>query len=279
VPRELFETVEKMAMLTAPTEPFDVPRWIDDAKVHPDHHLQVARALYSVPTLYLHVRVRADKTTVRIYFGTELIKMHPRQPPGGRSTDGNDYPVGKAAHAMRSVDAVLAKAKDKGTHVGEYVERLLAGPLPWARMRQGYVLIGLCDKYGNGRVEAICQSALAFGVVDVGRVTRMVKAAAKPTVPAQAKRQGNLVQLRLPRFARPEQQFETRSVAKKEEGKPRCPAPTLSSALVNENSRHATAECNIDEVHHRLEPLARRVVRRRRNPPERASIFVVHVVV
>jgi transposase len=218
VPRELFESVEKEMMLPAPTEAFDVPRWIDDAKVHPDHHVQVARALYSVPTLYLHkhVRVRADKTTVRIYFGTELIKVHPRQPPGGRSTDRSDYPVGKAAYAMRSVDAVLARAKDKGAHVGEYVERLLAGPLPWTRMRQAYALLRLCEKYGDGRVEAVCQSALAFDVVDVSRVTRMVKAAVKPSAPSPDNSQSKVVQLTLPRFARPEQHFETRPAADKE---------------------------------------------------------------
>jgi transposase len=221
VPREVFESVEKAAMLPAPTESFDVPRWIDDAKVHADHHIQVARALYSVPTLYLHkrVRVRVDKSTVRIYFGTELIKMHPRQLPGGRSTDTSDYPVGKAAYAMRSIDAVLAKAKDKGAHVGAYVERLLAGPLPWTRMRQAYALLRLCDKYGDGRVEAVCQSALAFGVIDISRVTRMLKAAAKPIAPTVGKPTSNLVQLTLPRFARPEQHFETRPVAKKDEGK------------------------------------------------------------
>lgn len=221
VPSELFESAEKAAMLPPPAEPFDVPRWIDDAKVHPDHHIQVARALYSVPTLYLHkrVRVRADKTTVRIYFGTELIKMHPRQPPGGRSTDASDYPVGKAAYAMRSVDAVLTRAKDKGAHIGMFVERLLAGPLPWTRMRQAYALVRLCDKHGDGRVEAVCQSALAFDVVDVSRVTRMVKAAAKPTTPTQGNPRSNLVQLALPRFARPEQHFETRPAAKKDEGK------------------------------------------------------------
>jgi len=222
VPCELFESMEKAAMLPAPTESFDVPRWIDDAKVHPDHHIQVARALYSVPTLYLHkrVRVRVDKTTVRIYFGTELVKMHPRQAPGGRSTDVNDYPTGKAAYAMRSVDAVLAKSREKGSHIGAYVERLLAGPLPWTRMRQTYALLRLCDKYGDGRVEAVCQSALAFDVVDVGRVSRMVKAAAKPSAsPSQTVRPSNLVQLPLPRFARPEQHFETRTTSKNEEGK------------------------------------------------------------
>jgi transposase len=218
VPREVFEEVEKASMLAAPSELFDVPIWAEHAKVHPDHHVQIARALYSVPTLYLRkeVRVRADKTTVKIYFGTDLIKLHPRKPPGGRSTDTNDYPVGKATYALRSVDGLVAKAKDKGMHVGIYAERLLGGPLPWTRMRQGYALLRLCEKYGDGRVEAVCQSALAFDVVDVVRIARMLKRATKPASPEQGDRK--VVQLVLPRFARPEQHFQTRPTTKKEEG-------------------------------------------------------------
>jgi hypothetical protein len=193
-----------------------VPLWVDDAKVHPDHHIQIARALYSVPTLYLHkhVRARADKSCVKIYSGAELIKVHPRKPPGGRSTDVSDYPVGKAAYALRSVDGLLAKAKEKGAHVGIYAERILAGPLPWARMRQAYALLRLCDKYGDGRVEAVCQSALAFDVVDVKRITRMLKMAVVPAVPPRG--EGKVVPLTLPRFARPEEHFETRNAQKKE---------------------------------------------------------------
>jgi hypothetical protein len=84
-------------------------------------------------------------------------------------------------------------------------------------MRQAYALLRLCDKYGDGRVEAVCQSALAFDVVDVSRISRMLKAAAKP-MPAPDKPQGKLVQLTLPRFARADQHFETRSGSKKEEG-------------------------------------------------------------
>jgi hypothetical protein len=220
VPRDVFESREKATMLPPPAEPFDVPIWVDDAKVHGDHHIQVARALYSVPTLYLHktVRVRADSKLVKIYSGTELIKVHERQPPGGRSTDVNDYPRGKADYALRSVDALLAKAKSKGVHVGIYAERLLDGPLPWARMRQAYALLRLCDKYGEGRVEAVCQSALAFDVVDVGRVSRMLKLSMKPTAPGgKENSERKLVRL-VPRFARSEQHFETRSSSTKKGG-------------------------------------------------------------
>ena len=216
VPRERFEATEKAAMLPPPSAPFDVPIYVDKAKVHPDHHIQIARALYSVPSTSgaKIVSARADKATVKIYAGTLLIKMHPRQAAGGRSTDPSDYPSGKADYALRSVDALLAKAKDKGHHVGVYAERLLGGPLPWARMRAAYALLRLCDKFGDGRVEAVCQSALAFDVVDVARITRMLKAAAKPASPEQAG--GKIVQLALPRFARPEQHFETRNPGKKE---------------------------------------------------------------
>jgi hypothetical protein len=155
VPREVFQTEEKVAMLPPPTEPFDLPFWVE-ANAHADHHVQVARALYSVPTQVVGktMRVRADRTTVRIPLGAELVKVHPRKAPGQRSTDVNDYPPGKAAYALRSVDALVAKAKGKGVHVGTYAERIVAGPLPWSRMRQGYALLRLCDKYGPERLDS-----------------------------------------------------------------------------------------------------------------------------
>jgi hypothetical protein len=216
VPREVFESVERSTMRAAPTELYDVPVYLDRAKVHPDHHVQALSALYSVPHLYLrkHVRVRLDRRVVKIYFGTELIKMHERQPPGGRSTDPSDYPPHKSAYALRDVDALLAKAQSKGDHVGTYAQRLLGGPLPWSKMRQVYALLALCDKFGDGRVEAICQSALAFDVVDVSRVAKMLKAAAKPTRPVQGSK---VVQLSLPRFVRPTEHFETRAQARRKE--------------------------------------------------------------
>lgn len=217
IPRELYEAEEKPAMLPPPTEPFDVPLWTE-AKVHPDHHIQVQRALYSVPTKHLHqrVRVRADRSVVRIYAGTELVKIHPRKQPGGRSTDPSDYPMDKAVYALRSVDGALDKARKRGEHIGLFAERLLGGPLPWARMRQAYALLRLCDKFGDGRVEALCQSSLAFDVVDVHRLTRMLKTAVKPTEPGSVA--GRVVQLTLPRFARAPEQFGTRGPASKKDG-------------------------------------------------------------
>jgi transposase len=178
VPRDVYEVEEKPHMRPAPSAPFDVPRWTT-AKIHPDHHAQVGRALYSLPTMYIGktLDVRVDRATVRFYLGAAFVKLHGRVAPGKRSTDVSDFPSKKAAYALRSVDAVRLAAKAKGEHIGAFSTRLLDGPLPWIRMRQAYALLRLCDRYGVDRVDALCARALAFGVIDTRRIERMLKAA------------------------------------------------------------------------------------------------------
>ncbi len=207
VPYEVFEAEERSFLLPAPDAPFDVPRW-SEPKVHPDHHVQVALSLYSVPTRYIgrKVRARTDKKTVRLYLQGELIKTHTRVLPGKRSTDLSDYPVGKAPYASRSVDALILRARGLGEHVGTYAERLLSGMLPWIKMRQGYGLLRLCERYGASKVDALCKRSLAFDVVDVPRIERMLKQAqqAEDTAPP-----GRLVSLPTSRFARDPSSFAT----------------------------------------------------------------------
>jgi len=210
VVREHFEAEERSKLQPPPTSPFDVPRWTE-AKVHPDHHVQVSKALYSVPTRYIGatLRVREDHKIVRLYRGAELIKTHPRQRPGQRSTDPSDYPPGKDGYATRSLDRLIAQGHKKGPTIGVYLERLLDGPLPWARMRQGYQLVRLCDRYGASRVEAACARALEFDVLDVPRLGRLLKRDFERE--QFAEEQGALAQLsQHPRFGRDQDQFRTR---------------------------------------------------------------------
>ena len=208
VPRDVYAREEHAHMLPAPTTPFDVPTWAV-ATVHPDHHVQVAKALYSVPTLYIgaEVEVRADRSTVRIYLRNEVIKTHARTREGGRRTDPNDYPTEKAGYAMRSVDAVRARATQKGGSIDAFMARLLDGPLPWIKMRHAYALLRLCDRYGDARVEAVCARALAFDVIDVVRVERMLKSAQQAE--QDGARTGKVVPLPAGRFARDASEFAT----------------------------------------------------------------------
>jgi transposase len=178
VPRVVFETIEQPMLLPLAPAPFDRPTWAK-ATVHPDHHIQFRRALYSVATRYLgeRVEVRGDSRLVRIYHHGELIKVHPPQPPGGRSTDYTDYPAERAAYAMRAPDACVRQAEEVGPAVGQFTRVLLSGTFPWARLRQAQKLRRLAERYGAARVNAACARALAFELLDVHRVERILHTA------------------------------------------------------------------------------------------------------
>jgi hypothetical protein len=178
VPRGVFERVEQPTLLPLAPEPFDRPMWAW-ATVHPDHHIQFGRALYSVPTRYLgkRVEVRGDSRLVRIYHSGELIKVHAPQRPGGRATDYGDYPAERAPYAMRAPDACVRRAEQVGPAVAQFVRVLLSGTFPWARLRQAQKLLRLADRYGAARVNAACARALAFELLDVARVERILHTA------------------------------------------------------------------------------------------------------
>jgi hypothetical protein len=201
----VFEAVEQPTLLPLAPEPFDRPRWAW-ATVHPDHHVQFARALYSVPTQFIgqRVEVRGDSRLVRIYHHGELIKVHAPQRPGGRGTDYTDYPAARAPYAMRAPDACGRRADEVGPAVGQFVRVLLSGTFPWSRLRQAQKLLRLAERYGAARVNAACARALAFELLDVRRV-EMIVAAALEREPTPAER-GAVVPLP-GRFARPPQSF------------------------------------------------------------------------
>jgi transposase len=174
-PLEVFEALERAALRPIARDRFDPPVWAR-CKVHPDHHIIFAKALYSVPTRYVgtEVEVRADRGLVRVFARGELIKTHPRQRVGGRATDYDDYPKQLAPYAMRDPDRMIADARHLGEHIGRFMTELLAGPLPWARLRQAQKLLRLAARHGRDALERSCARALAFGLVDVRRVERIV---------------------------------------------------------------------------------------------------------
>ena len=177
-PAELFAAAEAARLLPAPAGRYDVPIFATP-KVARDHHVEVARGLYSVPGELIgqRVAVRSDSVLVKIYSGGQLVKTHPRVRPGGRSTDPGDYPPGRAEYALRDVATLSAKAAAAGPAVGVYATRLLDTPLPWTKMRTVYRLLGLVRSYGPAATDAACARALELDVVDVTKIARMLEQA------------------------------------------------------------------------------------------------------
>lgn len=175
-PLAVFENVERPALAPLLKERFDPPRWAE-CKVHPDHHISFEKAMYSAPTRFIgaSVWVRADSKLLRLYFEGLLIKTHPRQPPGGRSTDHADYPAELTSYTLRDPQRLIRQARENGEQIGRFAEALLSGPLPWAKLRQAQKLLRLGEKYGWHRLELACQRALAFELINVRRVEGILR--------------------------------------------------------------------------------------------------------
>jgi hypothetical protein len=207
-PAELFAVEEGPRLLPAPSIPYDLPVYAT-AKVHRDHHIEVAKALYSVPgnLIGARVEVRADRELVRVFYRGQLVKVHPRTRPGGRVTDAADLPAHKTAYALRDIEHLKRMAAGHGPAVGAYATVVLDHPLPWTKMRQVYALLGLVKKWGPERVEAACARAAEAEAFNVGLIGRMLERGAETNPPPMACRQQSL----LPgRFARPPDDFATK---------------------------------------------------------------------
>jgi transposase len=182
-PAVVFAEHEAAVLLAVP-EPYDVPVFTK-VKVHRDFHVEVGKALYSAPAAFIgqHLDARADSGLVKLFHRGKLVKVHPRQAPGGRWTDPADLPAAKVGYAMRDIDTLVKTAWRHGENVGIYAERVLAVDLPWTKMRQVYRLLGLVRRYGPEPVDTACGRALELDVVSVTKIASMLEKATENTAP------------------------------------------------------------------------------------------------
>ena len=75
---------------------------------------------------------------------------------------------------MRDCNYYIRKGGENGLAQGKFMEALFIGAFPWARIREGQRLLRLPERYGVSRVEAACNRALSFGLINVSRVEGMI---------------------------------------------------------------------------------------------------------
>lgn len=232
LPLVVFEDEERAHLLPYDGRPYDVPRW-RDVVVHLDHHVTVQYALYSAPATTCppgtKLAARCDRGLVKLYRRGELVKVHPRQPKGGRATDPDDYPPERVAYALRAPERLVHQATALGAHVGRFAARLVDGPAPWSKLRQGQKLLRLGERYSAPRLDAACARALGFDLLDVRRLERILVLALEHEglpAPPMEERVQPLHPVPPPpgRFARPGRAFDHRFVESppSSEGPP-CP--------------------------------------------------------
>ena len=130
----VFPEEERHTLLPWDEEPYEITHW-RTVKVHPDHHVACQYALYSVPSSLCppgqRVEIGLGSKLAPIYHRGRLLKLHPRQPRGDRSTDAADYPTELTAYTPRAPEGIKRSAAEQGPAAAEFADRLFDGPLPW----------------------------------------------------------------------------------------------------------------------------------------------------
>ena len=114
---------------------------------------------------------------MRIYHRGKLVKIHQRQPNGGRATATDDYPAELSAYTMKAPDRIKRRAELHGSAVARFAQRLFDDRHPWSKVRQGHKLVRLGDRYTPERLDGPPQAgqpALAVDLIDVRRAERIL---------------------------------------------------------------------------------------------------------
>jgi transposase len=163
-PLQRFEEVELAYLRPLPPAPYDMGIW-KLLKLHRDGHVVFEGAYYSAPFEQIgrQVRVRGGHTQVRIYdTDYQLIATHERAAkPGERLTHPDHLPAYKWAGLQLSRESCLEEAATTGEHVFQVVQTLLDDPVV-DRLRTAGRLLRLAERYGEARLEAACERAVAF---------------------------------------------------------------------------------------------------------------------
>jgi transposase len=161
--RELFERVDRPALLPLPADRYVLAIW-STAKVESDYHVEVDFHDYSVPHTYVgqQVEARATATTVEILRNRNRIAVHVRSYERGKHTTLEEHlPVAHRKHLEWTPERINAWATEIGPSTSSLATAiLLERPHPEQGYRSCLGILRLCKRYGPERLERACARAL-----------------------------------------------------------------------------------------------------------------------
>ena len=190
-PRELFESVEKEALLPLPRTPFEAIEW-KEAKVHQDGCVAFDRRLYSVPWRWIgrKVWVRATPTSVVLYGDDVRIATHSRTGKDRRCIDEAHLPEGRRDYRHRSVAYWVRRARQIHPDVARFIEQVFEADDVLSQLRTAQAIVTYLEGFPPHRARGACERAAFYGNTSYRGIKRILAQALDleplPTVaPAQ----------------------------------------------------------------------------------------------
>jgi hypothetical protein len=147
--------------------------------VHQDHHVEVARAYYSVHYTLIRQRVdvRLGAQTVEIFQRGALIATHPRATRRyQRLTIEAHRPPEHRAYRELGIDNLLARAERVGPATREILERQLSRKRhPGEVVREALGVLRLVQDFSAEKLEQTAALALELGLYGYAAVNDLIK--------------------------------------------------------------------------------------------------------
>jgi len=182
--RSRFEDLERAALKPLPVRAYEFGEW-RRAKVHPDYHIEVGRAYYSVPYALIGERVEVRLTAhgVEVFHAGRLVAAHARASGRGqRSTRRAHRPDRHVAIIDRTLEHTLARARVIGVATAELIGRQAQRRLhPEETLRSAQGILRLARDFTPGELERACERALVLKSYSYRAVRTLIETPEAPT--------------------------------------------------------------------------------------------------
>lgn len=171
--RQLLEEIDRPALKSLPTEPYEFSEW-RRCRVGIDYHVEVAAHYYSVPHRFARAEVEARLTarTIEIFLRGERIAAHMRAGGNhGHTTVPEHMPSSHRRYAGWTIERIRADARLIGPATAALCELILeARPHPEQGFRACLGVVRLAGPFGAERLEAAAERAIDIGARTYGSV-------------------------------------------------------------------------------------------------------------
>ncbi len=163
--RTRFLELDRPALQPLPVRAYEFGEW-RRAKVHPDYHVEVQHAYYSVPYRLIgqQVDVRLTASGVEVFHRGQRVAAHVRvHTRGWRSTLDGHRPARHVAVIEQNMARVLERAAAIGPATAEVLRRQTAHRKhPEETLRSAQGILRLAQDFEAARLERACERALAL---------------------------------------------------------------------------------------------------------------------
>jgi transposase len=176
--RALFEQLDRPALKPLPETRYQHALW-KFVRANIDYHVEFDGHYYSVPfTLrQQQLELRHTATTVEVFHQGQRVASHLRSALRGRHTTVAEHmPKSHQAHLEWSPERITRWAQTIGPHTRALVEAIFADrPHPEQGYRSCLGILRLAKRYGEPRLEAACQRAVAVRARSYRHVESILK--------------------------------------------------------------------------------------------------------